>query len=149
MLGSSPTGSTALASVSVVNGQVVVVVPADIGRPNADISNSGWLPSAGNDLYAMINEATQDDTNYIYSSRVGDTCRIALGAMILPGNEWKYAGSSSMGNGLTMRLYAGEVIVGTWSHMLTPTNDVYSRQLTQVQSDLLAAGNLSFSPTTT
>lgn len=148
MLGFSPLGASPLASVSVINGAVVVVVPVvpvAIGRPSADLSNTGWTPSAGTDLYAMVNEVTQDDTNSISASSLGAVCRMQLPPMIAPGNVLKYAGSSSMGNSILVRLYAGTDIVGTWAHALTLTNDVYVRQLSQVQADLLAAGDLSVS----
>jgi len=36
-------------------------------RPISDIAANGWLPNTGGDLYAMLDEATADDADYIYS----------------------------------------------------------------------------------
>jgi hypothetical protein len=36
-------------------------------RPASDIAANGWLPSSGSDLYAMLDEETPDDDDYIYS----------------------------------------------------------------------------------
>lgn len=148
MLGSTPLGSAALATVSIINGQVVIVVPpatVDVGRPSADVSNDGWTPSAGSTLFAMVNEVTQDDATRITASRVGAVCRMQLPAMTAPGNVLKYAGSSQQGNSILVRLYAGEVIVGTWAHQLTAASVVYARELSVAQAQQLAAGDLSVS----
>lgn len=36
-------------------------------RPSSDISSNGWLPSSGSDLYAMLDETSYNDSDYIYS----------------------------------------------------------------------------------
>lgn len=52
-------GAGSLAIVSTYNGQIVF--------PASDIAFGGWLPSAGNDLFAMVNETPVNDATYIYS----------------------------------------------------------------------------------
>jgi hypothetical protein len=149
MLGSSPLGSSPLGSVYFSNGQLVVVVPTEVGRPNGVVSNTGWLPSVASEpLDTMLDEAVVDDGDYIYSANVGDVCRISLGPMINPGNLFTYRMNSSMGNGVVVRLYSDETIVCTWSHMLTPEMFDYARPLSQAQRGMLT-GNISYSITTT
>lgn len=36
-------------------------------RPISDIAANGWLPITGGDLYAMLDEVSADDADYIYS----------------------------------------------------------------------------------
>lgn len=42
-----------------------VTATAQYGRPDADLSVSRWAPSSGTDLFAMVDEATRDDGDYI------------------------------------------------------------------------------------
>jgi hypothetical protein len=42
-----------------------------VGRPVSDISTTGWLPSTGSDLFAMIDEVAYDDADFIYSQVSG------------------------------------------------------------------------------
>lgn len=39
---------------------------AQFSRPDSDIAANGWLPSTGSDLYAMLDEVTASDADYIY-----------------------------------------------------------------------------------
>jgi Concanavalin A-like lectin/glucanases superfamily len=36
-------------------------------RPSSDIAANGWLPSTGSDLFAMLDETSASDADYIYS----------------------------------------------------------------------------------
>jgi len=40
-------------------------------RPSSDISNTGWTPSTGPDLYAMLDEPTSSRSDYISASAAG------------------------------------------------------------------------------
>lgn len=42
-----------------------------MARPGADVLTTGWLPSTGADLYAMIDETSADDADYIYRDLAG------------------------------------------------------------------------------
>lgn len=157
MLGFSSLGSMALASVSVINGAVVIVVPplpVAIGRPSADVSNDGWQASSGADLYAMINEASQNDATHIFATRKGAVYRGTFPPMVAPGDLLRYTGGTDFDNGIVVRLYAGGQIVATWSHMLAPIvagqlDTMYERHLSPAQTAMLAAGELSYEFTLT
>jgi hypothetical protein len=109
MLGAYPLGSQPLAS------QGAVAAAPDAGddvapryaRPASDIGAGNWLPSSGADLYAMLDEATPDDSDYIYTTTAG-ACEIALGAVEDPetssGQAVRYQVWSIDGAGVTVRL---------------------------------------------
>lgn len=40
-------------------------------RPGADVLTTGWLASTGTDLFAMIDEVSADDADYIYRDLAG------------------------------------------------------------------------------
>jgi len=42
-----------------------------MARPGADVLSTGWQASSGTDLFAMLDEATASDTDYIYRSLTG------------------------------------------------------------------------------
>lgn len=55
-------------------------------RPTSDISAGAWTPSDGSDLFAMVDEASPSDTDYITSEATNeDTAVLALGALSTPG----------------------------------------------------------------
>jgi len=72
-------------------------IPWDIGafaaagggqfaRPVSDVAVGGWTASSGTDRYAMVDEATADDADYITSGATpsNDECVLALGAISTP-----------------------------------------------------------------
>lgn len=157
MLGFSSLGSTALASVSVIDGAVVIVIPPTpvaIGRPVSDRTNDGWLPSSGTDLFSLINETSQDDATHIFATRKGAVYRGNFPPMTVPGDLLRYTGGTDFDNGIIVRLYAGGQVVGTWAHMLAPIvvgqlDTMYERHLSPAQTAMLAAGDLSYEFTLT
>jgi hypothetical protein len=46
--------------------------------PNADTAEDDWAPSTGSDAYAVVDETTPDDADYISSSTAGDLTEMAL-----------------------------------------------------------------------
>ena len=55
---------------------------AQFARPSSDISAGVWSASSGSDLYAMIDEVTPSDSDYIYGTSDGGTfCEIKLGSL--------------------------------------------------------------------
>jgi len=67
-------------------------VPAEFGsagqygRPSADVSAGNWTPSSGSDLYAMVDETTADDADYITSGAnpVNDEAVLSLSPINTP-----------------------------------------------------------------
>lgn len=45
----------------------VVTASFQFARPISDIDQGDWTPSIGSDLYAMVDEDTPDDADYITS----------------------------------------------------------------------------------
>lgn len=73
-------------------------VTAQFLRPVSDISNTGWTPSSGSDLYAMLDESAYSDADYIVSSSAS-TCEMRVTVGTDP--------VSSTGHILRYRLLAG------------------------------------------
>jgi hypothetical protein len=91
----NPTGNMAVAETAwatVDDGGIcaVVLIPAagggQIARPVSDVSVGGWTASSGTDRYAMVDEETASDTDYITSGAnpAADECVLALGALSTP-----------------------------------------------------------------
>lgn len=120
---------------------------ATIGRPTSDASNTGWLPSTGSDLYAMIDEVTPDDADYIYSTAVGQICEMPLSTTTYPGTAsqtLKFRGSSSTGNSVIVRLKnTGGATVRTVTQLLTATDTEYDITLTSGEIAAITSGALS------
>ena len=85
---------------------------------------------------------------YIHTT-ARSTCEIALGTMTVPGNRLRYKAASSMGNGLVFELLSGGVVVASWAHTLSATDDVYSHALTPAQVSMMAGGYLTVRMTAT
>lgn len=47
------------------------VSSATLVRPGADVLTTGWLASTGSDLFAMLDETSADDADYIYRDLAG------------------------------------------------------------------------------
>ena len=52
-------------------------------RPTSDITTQ-WTPSAGTDHYALIDEPTASDADYIYATAAGQTDEVRLASMTAP-----------------------------------------------------------------
>lgn len=74
---------------SIVAQTFAPLVNPQYARPSADVSDGGWTPSTGADLYAVIDEAARDDGDYIQSATnpSNDTCTIKLATITLPGTN--------------------------------------------------------------
>lgn len=44
---------------------------AQFARPSSDVSTTGWVPSSGGDLYAVIDESSANDSDYIRHQYTG------------------------------------------------------------------------------
>lgn len=113
-----------------------------IARPGSDTSNSGWTPSTGSDLYAMLDEVTPNDADYISAASAGSVCRLGLGAVADPGTASgqvvSYRASSSTGNGLKVELMQGGTVIATWNHATLPATDTtYQQSLSAAECDAI------------
>lgn len=113
-----------------------------IARPGSDTSNTGWTPSTGSDLYAMLDEVTPNDADYISTTAAGSVCRLGLGAVADPGTSSgqvvSYRASSSTGNGLKVELMQGGTVIATWNHATLPATDTtYQQSLSAAECDAI------------
>jgi len=86
-------------------------------RPSSDVTTQ-WTPSTAGPHYALINETTYDDANYIYATAASQTDEVGLQAMSIP-----TAGTSVLvnyrvqgitgGGSVTVSLYSGATLVKT------------------------------------
>jgi hypothetical protein len=121
--------------------------PGGIGRPTSDTSNSGWSPSTGTDLYAMLDETTASDTDYIVATTLGATCELALSTATYPGSATqvlRFRGASSTGNGVTISLKnTAGATVRSETQLFTATYTEYSITLTSGEIAAITSGALS------
>ena len=118
-------------------------VEVTLARPTADISAGQWLPSEGDDLYAMINEVEPDDTDYIYATTPTIT-RLSLGAVSLPADSARalsFRAWSPGEGGLIVRLYQGETMIASRTYAsLSPTVAQQKITLTTEEAETLTDG---------
>lgn len=106
------------------------LVNPQYARPSADVSDGGWTPSTGSDLYAVLDEAARDDGDYIQSANnpSSDTCTIKLATITLPGTnegfqlQWA-AGATGATGTVTGSLRQGNspgTEIASWVHANLP-----------------------------
>jgi hypothetical protein len=99
---------------------LTVGVTAQIARPIADLSNTGWSPSTGADLYPMVGETVRDDGTYILATAVGALCELDLADLADPavstGHLPTLVLSAPGGGGITVRLRQGTTTIATWTY---------------------------------
>jgi hypothetical protein len=85
-------------------------------RPSSDLSAGAWTPSTGSDLYAMLDETTASDTDYIETT-TASTCEVALNAVTDPatssGQVITIRAQSANGNNLVATLKQGATTIAT------------------------------------
>ena len=99
-------------------------VTAQYARPTSDASAGTWTASSGSDLYAMLDETTANDADYI-TTVSASTCEVALGSITDPavstGHIVRYRLSADAG-GITVRLRQGTTTIATWTHAPAPAS---------------------------
>lgn len=115
--------------------------PPQYARPNADISNTGWTPSTGSDLYPMVGETVRDDDTYIYTNTAGSLCELALSDVTDPATSADHLPSlvlsaPSGGGGMIVRLMEGASQRASWTYDPLPTSaTLYQPTLTGGEAD--------------
>lgn len=141
MIGYSAIGTVPIGGAEAATGGQSDAVDPRYARPDTDLSAGAWLPSSGIDLYAMLDEATANASDYIYTNAPG-ACEIALGAVDDPetssGQVVRYQTWSDSGSGLTVRLKQGATVIASWSHASLPaTPTIYAQTLTTDQCNAI------------
>ena len=115
-------------------------VTAQFLRPISDISNSGWTPSSGSDLFAMIGETVRSDATYISATEAGAACEVLLGTStgdpLSSINHLPRIVMSAGSGGIIIRLKQGATLIKEWTYSsLTGTDTLYEPTLTGGEID--------------
>ncbi len=129
-------------------------VTAQYARPTSDVSAGTWTASTGSDLYAMLDETSANDSDYITTTSA-TTCEVALGSLTDPavstGHIVRYR-ISATGGGIIVRLREGSTTIASWTHDPAPGSlTTYAQQLSGGEADSItnyAALKLQFEATT-
>lgn len=120
---------------------VSLTYPVQRIRPASDVVVGEWLPSTANAaLYAMIDEAVVDDTDYDYSNTVEAFTEfaVAFGAGNAPasnvGNLLSYRIRGDGVANMTVTLKETTTTIAQWNHTPAPlAYTTYTRELTALQ----------------
>jgi hypothetical protein len=119
---------------------------AQYARPDADVSAGNWGPSTGSDLYAVIDEAVTDDSDYISvtdSDGSAETCQVELGGVTDPVSDSGHIitvraseDSSSSVVALVITLKQGATTIATYTESsITGSATNYPHTLTTGEAD--------------
>jgi hypothetical protein len=127
---------------SVVVGSETVTlevgVVAQYAHPTADAATGAWTASTGSDLFAMLDEATADDADYI-STTYASICEVALGGLSDPassaGHKVRYRIAADAG-AVIVRLRQGATTIASWTHNPAPTSlSTFEQTLSGAEAD--------------
>ena len=115
-------------------------------RPDADVSAGNWSPSTGSDLYAVIDEAVTDDSDYISvtdSDGSAETCQVELSGVTDPVSDSDHiitvrASEDSWAStvGLAITLKQGATTIATYTESAMDDNATdYPHTLTTGEAD--------------
>jgi hypothetical protein len=115
-------------------------VTAQFLRPISDVSNSGWTPSSGSDLFAMLNETVRNDATYISATAPGAIFEVLLGTSDGdPQSSINHLPSivmSAGSGGIILRLKQGTTLIREWTYASLATSDtLYTPTLTSGEID--------------
>lgn len=117
--------------------------PPQFSRPSSDVSNTGWTASNGSDLFAMLDETSAGDTDYISTAGAGSVCVIGMQAATDPGVSvghvvrYRLRGDGSAG--VQVELLQNTTVIAAWTHDPAPTTYTnYSQTLTGPQADSIS-----------
>lgn len=115
-------------------------VTAQFLRPISDVSNSGWTPSSGSDLFPMIGETVRNDATYISATEAGAACEVLLGTStgdpLSSINHLPRIVMSAGSGGIIIRLKQGATLIKEWTYSsLTGTDTLYEPTLTGGEID--------------
>lgn len=120
----------------------VIVLPVTVTSqklaPVSDVAAGSWTPSSGSDLYAMLDETSYSDTDYIAATSA-TTCTLALASGSDPssstGHILRYRLLSGSGT-VTVTLKQGTTTIASWGpHTLTGAAQDFAQTLTGGEAD--------------
>jgi hypothetical protein len=106
--------------------------------PISDVSAGAWTPSAGSDLYAMLDEGTYSDADYIVST-TSSTCemRVTVGTdpVSSTGHILRYRLLAGTGT-ISASLKQGSTTIASYGpHMLTGAAQDFAQTLSGGEAD--------------
>ncbi len=121
----------------------IPLVTAQFLRPISDISNSGWTPSTGSDLYACIGETVRNDSTYISATAPGAICEVLLGTStgdpLSSIDHLPRIVMSAGSGGIILRLKQGATIIKAWTYAsLAGSDTLYEPTLTSGEIDSIS-----------
>jgi hypothetical protein len=90
-------------------------VTSTTARPDSDVSAGTWTASSGSDLYAMLDEETPSDADYIEASSAG-TCEVALSTIAEPQVGWQTTVRFRIQGECTVSLREGSTQIASWNY---------------------------------
>lgn len=115
------------------------VVTVQYARPIADLSNTGWVPSTGTDLYPMIGETVRDDATFIAATFPGALYECTLSSIgdpaVSTGHLPTLVLSAPGGGGITVRLRQSTTTIAAWTYHPGPTPTEYTPTLSGAEAD--------------
>lgn len=120
--------------------KLLIGVTVQIARPVADLSNTGWVPSTGTDLYPMIGETVRDDATFIAATFPGALYECTLSSIGDPNVSTDHSLpplvlSAPGGGGITVRLRQGTTTIASWTYHPGPTPTEYTPTLSGAEAD--------------
>lgn len=122
---------------------LIIILPvsgsaAQYLAPVSDVAAGSWTPSTGSDLYAMLDETSYSDTDYIAATSA-TTCTLALGSGSDPssstGHILRYRLLSGSGT-VAVTLKQGTTTIASWGpHTLTLAAQDFAQTLTGGEAD--------------
>ena len=114
------------------------IATAQYARPTSDVSAGTWTASTGSDLFAMLDETSANDSDYITTTNAS-TCEVALGSLSDPalstGHIVRYR-ISATGGGIIVRLREGSTTIASWTHNPAPGSlTTYAQTLSGGEAD--------------
>lgn len=108
--------------------------------PTSDVAAGSWTPSSGTDLFAMLDEASPSDADYIKTGAAADVCTVALGTLSDPavstGHQVSYRISGDGVSGIQVELLQSTTVIATWTHDPAPGSPTtFTQTLTGTQAD--------------
>jgi hypothetical protein len=112
------------------------------GRPIEDISAGDWLPSAGSDLFAMLDETPASDTDYVYVTSAS-TFEVKLTMLADPTSSTGHKVSFRVPDGFTphgnlrVTLRQGATEIAEIHDGTVAADTVYSHTLSGAEADAI------------
>ena len=108
-------------------------------RPTSDISPGAWTASSGSDLFAMLDETTASDADYITTSSASSS-EVAFGTGLDPlssaGHTIRFRAQGT--GGLTVTLLQGATTIATYTPTITASYALYSYTLSGAEADAIS-----------